>query len=185
MAADAGAARVLSLLRRILRLHRERLPAPMRSIGDKLAVSEFRRHLRGQTTEQQWRVFGAEWQRYLAMLDGTADQLAAAAAGNAQAGTQAARAGSSGGQSSSGAPAAGGEQPDDLASVTAAIATGSGDFAETLLPLMSPDQQRQLVKMRQEALALGAEMLGKDASPLLGGADGSLATPASGKGGQD
>ena len=156
-AADAGAARIMSLLRRILRLHRERLPPPMRPMADGFALSEFRRHLRAKTTDEQWRVFATEWQRYLAMLNGTGDQLAAAAAGNASQGC--------------GGAAAAAADPAEPASATAAIAAGSGDFAESLLPLMSPDQRRQLVKLQQEALALGAEMLGKDAAPLRGAED--------------
>lgn len=143
-AGQQGAAQLFSLLRAILRLHRERLPPPMRSMGDVYVLSEFRRHLKAKTTAEQWKVFGLEWQRYAAMLGGTADQQAAFAAAQAQPAEQPAAA----------AP------PRDLGSVTAAIAQGS-DMTESLLEHMSPDQRRQLIKLQQEALALGAEMLGK------------------------
>jgi hypothetical protein len=134
----SGAAALLSLFRSILRLHRERLPPPMRSMGDTYVKSEFRRHLRGSTTEEQWRVFVAEWQRYAAMLGGSADQQSPAPL-------------------ASGIP----QPAPGIASVTAAIAGGSADMTEQLLTHLSPDQRRQLIKLQQEALALGAEMQGR------------------------
>lgn len=132
-----AAAPVFSLLRRVLRLHRERLPPPMRAMGDTFVLSEFRRALRNKTSEEQWRTFAAEWQRYAAMLSGTADQQVGVG------------------------PAPQGAGQQGVASVTAAIASGSADMAEQLLQHLSPDQRRQLVKLQQEAYALGAEMLGK------------------------
>jgi hypothetical protein len=130
------------LLRRILRLHRAQLPPPMRGMGDTYVLSEFRRHLRGNTTEQQWATFATEWRRYAAMLGGTADQQPASAGAGGGAG---------------------------VASVTAAIAGGSRDMTEQLLEQLSPDQRRRLAQLQQEAAALGAEMLGK---PRGGGGSG-------------
>jgi hypothetical protein len=170
MAAPAsreGAAAVFSLLRAILRLHRERLPPPMRSMGDTYAVSEFRRHLRSKTSEEQWRVFEREWRNYAAMLGGTADQQIAAAAA-APAAHEPSGCGSGAGAEHEGVTPV----PGSVASVTEAIARGSRDVTEELLEHMSLDQRRQLIKLQQEALALGAELLGK-ASPDPGGpADG-------------
>ena len=166
MAAPAGregAAAVFSLLRSILRLHRERLPPPMRSMGDTYVLSEFRQHLRSRTTEEQWATFGREWRNYAAMLGGTADQQlsAAAAAAAPPAAPAAAGCGGLGGAAEQQAP-----PPGSVASVTEALARGSRDVTEELLEHMSPDQRRQLIKLQQEALALGAEMLGKaGASP--------------------
>lgn len=165
MAASAGregAAAVFSLLRAILRLHRERLPPPMRSMGDTYAVSEFRRHLRSKTSEEQWRIFEREWRNYAAMLGGTADQQGATAA---PAEAPAAEHPGSCGGSRAGADrqATAATPPGSIASVTEAIARGSRDVTEELLEHMSPDQRRQLIKLQQEALALGAQMLGKTA----------------------
>jgi len=149
---------VFRLFRSILRLHRERLPPPMRAMGDTYVKSEFRRHLRSQTTGQQWKVFMLEWQRYAAMLGGTADQQAAAAAAAMQPAAAEGCCGSSDAGASHAAAQGGNE---GLASVTAAIASGSADMTEQLLEHLSPDQRRRLVKLQQEALALGADMLGK------------------------
>jgi hypothetical protein len=72
-AAEPGLARVLSLYRRILRLHRGQLPPPLRSLGDSYAQSEFRRHLKAETSQAQWREFGEQWGAYASMLAGRAD----------------------------------------------------------------------------------------------------------------
>jgi hypothetical protein len=144
----SGAPALLSLFRSILRLHRERLPPPMRAMGDTYVKSEFRRHLRGSTTEEQWGVFVAEWQRYAAMLGGSADQQSPA-------------------PPAPGSP----QQAPDIASVTATIAGGSADMTEQLLTHLSPDQRRQLIKLQQEAMALGAKMLGRRSGGSSGNGD--------------
>ncbi|KAK2077988.1 hypothetical protein QBZ16_003856 [Prototheca wickerhamii] len=65
----AEAARpILRLFRAILRLHQEKLPPPMRDLGTTFVRDEFRKHLRGKTTEEQWKQFVGEWQGYLRML---------------------------------------------------------------------------------------------------------------------
>ncbi len=61
---------ILQLYRSVLKLHRERLPPPMRDLGDSLARAEFRNHLRGKTTQQQWQQFVEQWQVYVATLRG-------------------------------------------------------------------------------------------------------------------
>lgn len=71
--AAAGLARVLTLYRRVLRLHRNRLPPPLRVLGDSYAKSEFSRHLKGRTTDAQWREFGGQWSAYASALEGRAD----------------------------------------------------------------------------------------------------------------
>lgn len=42
-------------------------------MGDTYAKDEFRRHRDAKTTPAQWKAFTEEWQRYLSMLQGTAD----------------------------------------------------------------------------------------------------------------
>lgn len=75
MASNAGFFRQLaSLYRQILRAHREKLPGPLRALGDSYASEEFRRHLKAKTTPAQWREFGHQWSGYVSMLNGTADQ---------------------------------------------------------------------------------------------------------------
>jgi len=64
---------LLQLYRQIMKVHRERLPLPMRDMGDSYARDEFRRHRDEKTTEQQWAIFAAEWRKYVAMLSGEAD----------------------------------------------------------------------------------------------------------------
>ena len=58
MAAAEGAGVILGLYRQILRAHQRQLPAPMRVLGDGYAREEFRRHLEGKTTQEQWITFG-------------------------------------------------------------------------------------------------------------------------------
>ncbi|PNH04119.1 Acetate non-utilizing protein 9, mitochondrial [Tetrabaena socialis] len=65
-----AAAPIIQLFRAVLKLHRERLPPPMRDLGDSYARAEFRSHLRGKTTQPQWRSFVAEWQTYVGTLRG-------------------------------------------------------------------------------------------------------------------
>lgn len=66
---------VLGLYRAVLRCHAQRLPPPMRSMGDSYARDEFRRHrdAKPPTTEAQWSEFVLEWTRYVRMLEGQAD----------------------------------------------------------------------------------------------------------------
>lgn len=64
---------VLALYRSILRCHRDKLPEPIRPMGDEYARDEFKRHWKEKTTPAQWETFMAEWQRYLDMLEGRGD----------------------------------------------------------------------------------------------------------------
>lgn len=64
---------MLQLYRQIRKLHREKLPLPLRDMGDSYAKDEFKRHREGQTTEQQWVIFAAEWRKYVSMLSGEGD----------------------------------------------------------------------------------------------------------------
>ena len=42
-------------------------------MGDSYARDEFKRHRDGNTTDQQWVIFSAEWRKYVAMLSGEGD----------------------------------------------------------------------------------------------------------------
>jgi hypothetical protein len=42
-------------------------------LGDSYASEEFRRHLKGKTTQAQWQEFGKQWSAYVSMLKGSAD----------------------------------------------------------------------------------------------------------------
>lgn len=71
-----GARPILHLFRAILRLHQGKLPLPMRELGTTFVRDEFRKHLRGKTTEDQWRQFVEEWRGYLRMLHASEDVAA-------------------------------------------------------------------------------------------------------------
>lgn len=73
MSGGGPAAPVFALYRSILRVHRSKLPTPVRDMGDRYVREEFASHLRGKTTESQWKSFMDEWQRYRGMLTGVAD----------------------------------------------------------------------------------------------------------------
>lgn len=64
---------MLRLYRQIRKLHREKLPLPLREMGDSYAKDEFKRHRDANTTDQQWAIFSAEWRKYSAMLSGDGD----------------------------------------------------------------------------------------------------------------
>ena len=68
-----GVTLVLALYRSILRCHRERVPEPMRLMGDEYVRDEFRRHWSEKTTQAQWQTFIAQWRDYLDKLEGRAD----------------------------------------------------------------------------------------------------------------
>ena len=74
-AAAEGGAALLSLYRAVLRVHRAKLPGPLRGLGDAYAASEFRAHLRGpkRATAAQLRQFAARWTDYVAALRGEAE----------------------------------------------------------------------------------------------------------------
>lgn len=64
----AGFGQLAALYRQVLRVHRYKLPGPLRMLGDGYAAEEFRRHLNGKTTAAQWQEFGTQWQAYVAAL---------------------------------------------------------------------------------------------------------------------
>lgn len=132
-----AAAPVLSLFRRVMRLH-GRLPPPMRTMGDAYARDEFRRHLRGKTTAQQWRAFVEEWERYCELLtprEGEADAL-----GSSAATVEEARSVPSESLS-----------PEELERFVAL----SGELPETATQSLSPEQRARLERLREEALRFG------------------------------
>lgn len=66
--ASGGFRQLAALYRQVLRVNRDKLPGPMRLLGDGYAAEEFRRHLKAKTTAAQWQEFGTQWQAYVAML---------------------------------------------------------------------------------------------------------------------
>ncbi|KAG2502239.1 hypothetical protein HYH03_000725 [Edaphochlamys debaryana] len=75
--ARQAAAPIIGLFREVLKLHRERLPPPMRVLGDAYVREEFRSHLRAKNpvTEAQWQAFVQEWRTYVATLRGDEQAL--------------------------------------------------------------------------------------------------------------
>ena len=74
----SGLQTILGLYRDVLRVHRQKLLAPMRIMGDAYARSEFQAHLRStKVSEGQWREFFEQWQGYLTLLRGAEQQGAA------------------------------------------------------------------------------------------------------------
>lgn len=61
---------LLGFYRQLRRLHRSKLPPPMRDVGDRYLKAEFAAHLRGSTTREQWDAFIIEWQKYADTLRG-------------------------------------------------------------------------------------------------------------------
>jgi len=57
-----------SLVRKVLRLHRSKLPLPMRQLGDSYFKDEVSKHVEGNTTEEQWGIFYREWGAYCNLL---------------------------------------------------------------------------------------------------------------------
>lgn len=71
-----GFGQLAALYRQVLRVHRDKLPGPLRMLGDGYAAEEFRRHLQGgRTSDAQWQEFGSQWQAYVAALRETQPEL--------------------------------------------------------------------------------------------------------------
>lgn len=75
MATGGGFGQLAALYRQVLRVHRDKLPGPLRMLGDGYAAEEFRRHLKAKTTAAQWEEFGTQWQAYVAALRETQPEL--------------------------------------------------------------------------------------------------------------
>ena len=60
----------LVLYRRVLKAHVKYLGEPMRSLGDGMFKSEFRRHVaaEGGATKEQWKEFVNQWEAYCEIL---------------------------------------------------------------------------------------------------------------------
>merc|ERR1712238_132388 len=54
-----------TLYRTILRLHRTKLPGPMRSLGDAYVKKEFKLHYKPNVEEKQRMMFVREWNSYV------------------------------------------------------------------------------------------------------------------------
>lgn len=124
------------LFRGIMRVHRTKLPAEMRDLGDSYVRAEFRAHIKAKTTEAQWTQFLSMWEGYLAMLNPPAE--------------------------ASSQPV--GLHVEQHAAVERdASSVGSVDavrqVTEGLDTYMSPEQRLRLEALRKEAAQLGQAML--------------------------
>ena len=130
--AASAAAPVFALFRAILRVHRAKLPPPMRAMGDAYLKEEFRAHLRpaAATTDAQWKTFFQEWTRYQGMLQGTADL------------------------------GPDGVSVLDGGEALVAGVDRAGDISEEAIAAMSSDQVARLQRMREEAVRVGKELMG-------------------------
>jgi hypothetical protein len=142
---SAAAAPILALYRAVRRVHREKLPPPLRRMGDAYVRDEFSRHLRGATTPAQWQAFASEWGRYRGMLAGAADMAPGAAASFAD---------------------------GDL---LVGGVDRSGALEEGALRAMTPEQRDRLLRLREEAGRVGRELLGTPAGGGGGGGGGKSA----------
>ena len=70
-----AAAPILSLFKEIMKVHRTKLAGQLKDIGDDYVRHEFRNHLRGKTTQNQWQQFVKQWKGYLSFVDGKAGSL--------------------------------------------------------------------------------------------------------------
>lgn len=75
MTTSGGFSQLVALYRQVLRVNRDKLPGPLRMLGDGYAADEFRRHLKAKTTAAQWQEFGTQWQAYVAALQETDPEL--------------------------------------------------------------------------------------------------------------
>lgn len=136
----SGPREALGLYRAILKVHRSKLPPPIREMGNKYVKEEFKAHFQADTTEQQWKVFLREWTKYFGMLN-DANNL--------------------GPESLEQWPDQGinSEQHNMMAeSVTGIIGT-SGELSPEALQNMSPEQRERLLRLKQEAVKYGKGVL--------------------------
>merc|ERR1712060_165645 len=61
-----------SLFRSIMRLHRTKLPAPMRSLGDAYVRKEFRLHYKPDVKDNHRKMFLSEWGHYVQTISSQA-----------------------------------------------------------------------------------------------------------------
>lgn len=75
---------IIALYRAVLRCHAQRLPPPLRSMGDSYARDEFRRHHKANppATAKQWEQFALEWAKYVEMMEGRGDLNSASPSGS-------------------------------------------------------------------------------------------------------
>jgi Complex1_LYR-like len=125
-----GLAKIFALYRSILRIHRNKLPIPVREMGDRYVREEFASHLKSNTTtEAQWKSFFQEWQRYHGMLAGAADLTTPD-----------------------------GLILDQGETLITGI-DRSGDISEDIIKSMTPEQVERLQSIRKEAVKFGQEMI--------------------------
>lgn len=122
--------KIFSLYRSILRVHRNKLPTPIREMGDRYVKEEFASHLQSKnTTETQWKSFIQEWQNYSGMLSGAADLITP-----------------DGSMIGQGEVLITGIDP-------------SGDISEEIIRQMTPEQIEKLQSIRKEAVKFGKEVI--------------------------
>jgi hypothetical protein len=116
--------RALSLYRSLLRAHQHCLPADMRPLGDTYVRSEFKMH-RTKASPSQLEAFVREWETYLDHIQRTARAHSAVSVGSV-------------------------DPASAPATATDSIFTWGADLPPDI-PL-SEEQQRQLEKLREEAI---------------------------------
>lgn len=69
----SNASSLTRLFRAVLRVHKDKLPPAMRTMGDKYVKVEFLSLVKGNATQEQWTQFITEWSKYRCMLSGERD----------------------------------------------------------------------------------------------------------------
>jgi hypothetical protein len=131
-----GLSKIFALYRSILRIHRSKLPHPVREMGDKYVREEFASHLHSpETTKSQWQSFFQEWYRYHGMLAGSADLTTPD-----------------------------GTMLDQGEALITGI-DQSGDISEEIIQQMTPEQIERLQSIRKEAVKFGQEIISTRSKP--------------------
>lgn len=158
--APEGFATLVSVYRQVLRVHREKLPGPLRSLGDAYVRNEVQSHLKAKTTAAQWKTFDTEWRSYLQMMNGQGGST------HLPPGLDGAGDGSSSRNGSGSVSSHGGNGGGRGFSVGSGAAGGFGssrELPDEVLQLMTVEQRARMQELRQEAERLArGDGKGKD-----------------------
>jgi hypothetical protein len=140
----SGPREAVGLYRAILKVHRSKLPPPIREMGNRYVKEEFKAHFQADTTEQQWKIFLLEWTKYFGMLN---DATNLQPEGSGQWPMVPMQVSSQHDQRST-----------KVESVTGILGT-SGELSAEAIQNMSPEQRERLLRLRQEAVKYGKDVL--------------------------